>query len=387
MSLATIVKKLKEEVRSITASELKGSATPYFIVDVREVSEVESGIIPGARHISKGILETEIENHVGDFSRPILLYCAAGTRSLLAAESLRRLGYSNVTSLELGIKGWKDAGFPIDASTSSFSKSEAIRYSAQVRLKEVGETGQKMISAARVLIVGAGGLGSPTAYYLAAAGVGSIGIVDDDKVELSNLQRQILHNTDRVGLSKVDSALLTMKALNPNIKVTPYHFRLDRSNIEKVIVDYDIVVDGTDNFQTRYLINDSCLKHRKLNVHGSVFGFEGQISVFCAEEGPCYRCLYPDPPPSEFAPNCNEAGVLGVIPGLIGVWQATEVLKLILGVGDALKGRLGIFDALTSDFSSVNVKKNPGCTHCSDPSRIVYGDYQQFCSTTSEVGS
>lgn len=382
MLLPKLVEKLKRTVGSITAAELNANINRYTIIDVREDVETESGILPSAIHLSKGVLETKIESIVKDPNAEIVVYCAAGTRSLLAAESLKSLGYKNVLSLDLGIKGWKDAGLPLIARTQN--QKEFARYAAQMRLKAVGENGQKLIGDSRVLVVGAGGLGSPTAYYLAAAGVGTIGIVDDDKVEISNLQRQILHNNDRIGLSKAKSAQLTLNALNPTINVITFEQRLSRSNVDQIISKYDFIVDGTDNFQTRYLVNDACLKHGKLNVHGSVFGFEGQAAVFCREDGPCYRCLYPAPPPTELSPNCNEAGVLGVLPGIVGLLQATEVLKLILKIGEPLSNKLLLFDALESDFKKLNIKKKSDCPYCRDASTrsaIQYQDYEQFCAT------
>jgi sulfur-carrier protein adenylyltransferase/sulfurtransferase len=381
-SLQQLLDQQRAGISTVTPRQLAQESNCNFIIDVREEDELQAGIIPAATHIPRGVLELRIEAAVPDRSTSIVIYCAAGTRSALAAHSLMELGYRTVRSLEDGIKGWKDQGLPL-LKISPRSSSRKQRYNAQTLLPQVGEAGQQKIEAAKVLLIGAGGLGSPAAYYLTAAGVGTLGIVDDDVVDTGNLQRQILHTTDRVGMPKVESAFLTLKALNPNVNVKTYGTRLTRDNVDVIFPEYDIVVDGCDNFQTRYLVNDACLKHKKTNIHGSIFGFQGQTSVFCAPNGPCYRCLFPEPPPPELAPNCTEAGVLGVLPGLIGLMEATETLKLILGAGFSLVGRLLLVDALKMEFRALNIQRDPACGFCNHPADIQYQDYTAFCSARS----
>lgn len=366
---------IRKQIREVEPDELTGR----MIFDVRESDEVSSGKIPDAITVPRGLLELKIEELVPSRATAIAIYCAGGTRSLLAAADLAQMGYHDVVSLAGGIKRWKDTGRGLE-KTGLLSAGDQQRYAAQLRLPQVGEAGQAKLRAAKVLIVGAGGLGSPVAFYLAAAGVGTIGLIDDDVIDASNLQRQILHTTDRIGLAKVDSAQLTLKNLNPGIQIKTYKSRLDIGNVDEVIPDYDIIVDGCDNFQTRYLVNDACLNHRKLNVHGSVFWFEGQASVFCAPDGPCYRCLFEEAPSAELAPNCAEAGVLGVLPGSIGLLEATEVIKLILGIGTSLVGRLLTYDALAAEFREMKIRKNPNCSACSQPGRIAYQTVAESCS-------
>jgi molybdopterin/thiamine biosynthesis adenylyltransferase/rhodanese-related sulfurtransferase len=372
------IKQLKKTVPSIEASALKNLSS-VKIIDIREEAELLDGTIPHAIEVPRGFLELRIEELAPFHDQTIVLYCAAGTRSLLAAQSLIDMGYSNVHTLNNGIKGWKDEGFPIvkNPRPDLFYKQ---RYSTQMRLSEVGEVGQGKLAKAKVLIVGAGGLGSPVAFYLAAAGVGNIGLIDDDVVDLSNLQRQILHTTDRVGMAKVESANMTLKNLNPSINIKTYQARLNVDNVDEIVSQYDIVVDGCDNFQTRFLVNDACLKHKKLNVHGSIFGFEGQASIFCDPNGPCYRCLYPEPPDAGMAPNCAEAGVLGVLPGTIGLIEATEVIKLILGIGSSLVGRLLVYDSLEMEFRELIVRKNAECSACANISEIIYQEIEESCA-------
>ncbi|HEY7034060.1 MAG TPA: molybdopterin-synthase adenylyltransferase MoeB [Thermomicrobiales bacterium] len=332
-------------------------------IDVREPDEVEQGAIPGALAIPRGFLEARIEDAVRDRDQPVVLYCAGGMRSAFAAKSLQELGYTNVVSLAGGFGAWKGAGLPWSVPTK-FSAEQRRRYSRHFLLPEVGEEGQRKLLDAKVLLIGAGGLGSPAALYLAAAGVGTLGVVDDDVVDDSNLQRQVLHSTDRIGLPKVESARQAIVALNPDVTVVAHETRLWKENVLDIFRDYDVVLDGTDNFASRYLINDACVLLDKPNVHGSIFRFEGQASVFHASQGPCYRCLFPDPPPPDLAPNCAEAGVLGVLPGVIGLLQATEVIKLILGIGDPLIGRLLTYDALDASFRELHLHKDPDCPMC-----------------------
>lgn len=351
-----------------------------LMIDIREPDEVKSGIIPGAQVIPRGQLELKIEELAKDPETTIVVYCAGGMRSALAVESLKKMGFVSCFSLAGGIKAWKDKGMALEW-LPSVDSLDTERYAAQMRLPQVGEAGQLRLKNARVLIIGAGGLGSPVAFYLAAAGVGTIGLIDDDVVDRSNLQRQILHTTDRVGMAKVDSAKLTLQQLNPLIKIKTYNKRLSRDNVDEIFKDYDIIVDGCDNFQTRYLVNDACLNHKKINVHGSVFWLQGQVSLFCHEQGPCYRCLYPTPPSADMAPNCAEAGVLGVLPGTIGLLEATEVIKFILGTGTSLLNRLLIFDALDLEFKELKLRKNPDCPACSSRDRLHYQDIDEYCTT------
>ncbi|RME46729.1 MAG: molybdopterin-synthase adenylyltransferase MoeB, partial [Deltaproteobacteria bacterium] len=339
----------KSEIREIGVEEarreLETRREGIVLLDVREREEQEEGYIDGALLLPRGFLELKIEGMLPDKSRPIIVYCAGGVRSALAAQALLRLGYRDVRSLAGGFSAWKRAGFPF-RQPRFLNAEDRRRYSRHLLIPEVGEAGQIRMLESKVLLIGAGGLGSPAAYYLAAAGIGTIGIVDDDVVDESNLQRQILHDTKRVGRPKTDSARETLLALNPGIEVKTYPLRLGAENVLEIFEEYDVIVDGSDNFQTRYLVNDACVMLGKPNVHGSIFRFEGQITVFVPGEGPCYRCLYPEPPPPELAPSCQEAGVLGVLPGVIGVLQAIETIKLVLGIGETLNGRLLLFDAL-----------------------------------------
>jgi molybdopterin/thiamine biosynthesis adenylyltransferase/rhodanese-related sulfurtransferase len=351
------------------------------LIDVREQSEYAQGFIPGARWIPRGFLELRIEDAVPDRQAPIVLYCAGGVRSALAARSLRELGYGNVRSMAGGFGAWKRAGYDFEVPRALTSEQE-LRYSRHTMLPEVGEKGQLALLASKVLLLGAGGLGSPSALYLAAAGVGTLGLVDDDVVDASNLQRQVLHATDRVGMPKVESAELTLRGLNPDVKVVKHQLRLSSENVLDVIAGYDVIVDGADNFQTRYLLNDAALKLGVPVIHSSIFRFEGQITVFPAQGAPCYRCLYPEPPPPEEAPSCQEAGVLGVLPGIMGVLQATETIKLILGIGTTLAGRLLVYDALKTRFRELKLRRDPACPTCGegvDRAGIELIDYLQFC--------
>jgi adenylyltransferase/sulfurtransferase len=351
----------------------------FSLIDVREKEEYREGHLPGAVSVPRGFLDMRIEEAVPDKNAPIVLYCAGGTRSLLAGRTLKEMGYANVTSMAGGFGAWKGAGHPWVADRQ-FTADQLTRYSRHFLLPEVGEAGQAKLLDAKVLLIGAGGLGSPSAYYLAAAGVGTLGIVDMDVVDTSNLQRQILHTNDRVGMPKVESARLTLTALNPDIKVIGYQERVSSENIMELIRDYDVIVDGCDNFPTRYLVNDACVIADKPNVHGSIFQFEGQATVFAPHKGPCYRCLFPEPPPPGAAPSCAEAGVLGVLPGLVGCVQALETIKLILGVGKPLIGRMVYFDTLSMELRIHKLRKDPNCPMCGEhPTITELIDYEEFC--------
>ena len=334
-----------------------------LLVDVREQDEVEQGSVPGAVHIPRGYLELQIEEKAPDRERPIAIYCAGGTRSAFAARALQELGYTDVSSVSGGFNAWKNADLPWSVPRS-LSADQRRRYSRHLLIPEVGEVGQQRLLDAKVLLVGAGGLGSPAAYYLAAAGVGTLGVLDADTVDDSNLQRQILHTTDRVGVPKVESARIAIESLNPDVRVVTHNTRLHKDNVLDLFADYDIVLDGTDNFATRYLINDATVLLNKPNVHGSIFRFEGQVTTFVPHDGPCYRCLFPTPPPPELAPSCAEAGVLGVLPGTVGLLQATEVIKLVLGIGRPLIGRLLMYDALETEFRELRLSRDPSCPMC-----------------------
>ena len=352
------------------------------VIDVREQDEYVQGYIPGATWIPRGFLEQKIEDAVPNRDALVLLYCASGNRSALAARSLRELGYTNVKSVAGGFTAWKRSGFPWKAPTV-MTKEQELRYSRHTLLPEVGTKGQIKLLESSVLCIGAGGLGSPSSLYLAAAGIGTVGLIDDDIVDSTNLQRQILHSTDRVGMAKVDSGEKTLKGLNPDVQVKKFKARLTSDNVLDVLKDFDVIVDGADNFQTRYLVNDAALKLGKPVIHASIFRFEGQITVFPAEGSPCYRCLYPEPPPPEEAPSCQEAGVLGVLPGIMGVLQATEAVKLILGLGQTLAGRLLVYDALKTRFRELKLRRDPNCPTCGDGvdrSKIELIDYVQFCA-------
>jgi sulfur-carrier protein adenylyltransferase/sulfurtransferase len=350
------------------------------LVDVREKHEWNEGHIPGAIHVPRGYLELQIEEAIPDKSKTVVLYCAGGVRSLIAGVTLQQMGYQNPISMSGGFGQWKGNGYPF-VQPRTMSESQSKRYSRHLLVPEVGEQGQFKLLDSRVLLIGAGGLGSPAAYYLAAAGVGTIGIIDADVVEESNLQRQIIHNTKRIGQYKAESARETIEALNPDVKVITHIERLDETNVARIIADYDVILDGTDNFPTRYLLNDAALIANKPVVHGSVFRFEGQLTVFKPNEGPCYRCLYPEPPPPELAPSCAEAGVLGVLPGIIGLLQATETIKLLLGIGDALVGRLMTYDGLAGEFSELRLFRDPRCPACGEnahPENLPI--YAEFCA-------
>jgi molybdopterin/thiamine biosynthesis adenylyltransferase/rhodanese-related sulfurtransferase len=386
---AEYIKQVKADIDEIdpsAVSEVVG-ADGVVIVDVRESDEWDAGHIPGARFVTRGHLESRIEGAAPDRSQRVILYCATGNRSALAAKTLRdELGYEHVESMTGGYTLWKDRGYAVEVPRT-FTPEQRQRYSRHFLLPEVGVEGQQKLLDAKVLLLGAGGLGSPTALYLAAAGVGTLGIVDDDVVDVSNLQRQVIHATSRVGEPKVDSAEKAINDLNPDVAVRKYQTRLDASNIVDIIKDYDIVVDGVDNFPTRYLLNDASVRLKIPVVSAAILGFEGQLSVFAPYDGPCYRCLFRQPPPAELAPSCGANGVLGVLPGTMGLLQATEVVKLIIGEGDPLIGRLLIYDALGATTTELKVRRDPECPICSrQPDEIaddelgVFPDYEAFCA-------
>jgi sulfur-carrier protein adenylyltransferase/sulfurtransferase len=385
---AEFIRQVKAQITEVDPGivhELLGNGVA--IVDVRETDEFALGHLPGARHVPRSYLESRIEGIVPDRGQRVVLYCASGIRSALAAKTLADdLGYSDVASMTGGITLWKDRGYEVDVP-KTFTAEQRDRYSRHILIPEIGEAGQRKLLEARVLLLGAGGLGSPTALYLAAAGVGTLGIVDNDVVDLSNLQRQVIHNTERIGVPKVDSAEQTIKALNPDVDVVKYQTRLDASNIMEIISGWDIIVDGVDNFPTRYLLNDASVRLRIPVVSASILGFDGQLSVFKPYDGPCYRCLFPVPPPADLAPSCGANGVLGVLPGTMGLLQATEVVKLIVGAGDPAIGRLLLYDALAATLTEVKVRRDPECAICSrEPDEIsdaemgVFPDYEAFCA-------
>ncbi len=372
----------RDSVPEVTIDEvqaqMENGARPTLL-DVREREEYREGHLEGSVPLPRGFLEMRIEEAVPDKSTPIVAYCAGGVRSLIAARTLKEMGYENVTSMSGGYTAWKNAGYKWVADRQ-FTPEQITRYARHFTLPEVGEAGQAKLLDAKVLCVGAGGLGSPVALYLAAAGVGTLGIADHDTVDMSNLQRQILHTNDRVGMPKVESAQLTLNALNPDVNIVQFKERLSSENVMRIIDGFDIVVNGCDNFPTRYLINDACIMAKKTLVDGSIFQFEGQVTVVDPTEGPCYRCLFPEPPPPGMAPSCAEAGVLGVLPGLVGCVQALEVIKIILGAGNPLVGRMMHFDTLSSEIRVLKLRKDPNCLVCSDNPKITeLIDYEEFC--------
>ena len=396
MSFGTLLKDVKAQIRetdvetvrqAVSASGGKsgdGNGAGPILIDVREKDEWTEGYIPGARWIPRGFLELRIEDQVPERSSEVILYCAGGTRSALAARALGELGYTNVKSMAGGFTAWKRAGNHYD-KPYIMTPEQNLRYARHTMLPEIGEAGQVKLLRAKVLCLGAGALGSSSGIYLAAAGIGTLGFVDDDVVDTSNLQRQILHATDRIGTPKVESARKTIAGLNPDVKVVAHMTRLSAENVLDIIKDYDIIVDGADNFPSRYLLNDAALKLGKPVIHASIYRFEGQVTSFVPGEGPCYRCLYPSPPPPDMAPSCQEAGVLGVLPGIVGVLQATEVIKLVVGIGKTLAGRLLTYDALSTKFREMKLRKDPTCPTCGEgvkPESIELIDYQAFCNVT-----
>ena len=385
---AEVLRQIKSRIPEVDPAEVRDQlGNGAVVIDVREAEEWSTGHIPGAKHVPKSFLESRIEGSAPDRDQHVILYCQSGNRSAWAARTLLDdLGYSNVESMTGGITLWKDRGYDVE-QPRTLTAEQRDRYSRHLLLAEVGIEGQQKLLDAKVLLLGAGGLGSPTALYLAAAGVGTLGIVDDDTVDLSNLQRQVIHNSNRVGVPKVDSAEETITALNPDVQVNKYPVRLGPDNIMDILPGYDIVVDGLDNFPTRYLLNDASVRLQIPVVSAAILGFEGQLSVFKPYDGPCYRCLFPTPPPPELAPSCGANGVLGVLPGTMGLLQATEVIKLILGEGEPAIGRLLMYDALAATVSEVKIRRDPACPICSrHPEQIadeemgVFPDYEAFCA-------
>jgi len=375
---------LRASIPEVTPEQADAAARAgAVLIDVREPDEIAQGSPSGALRLGRGFLEMRIEQAVPDTDQPLLVMCGGGTRSLFAADSLQRMGYSDVRSVAGGFNRWKNEGLAFERPRALDADARA-RYARQITLPEVGETGQSKLNEANVLLIGAGGLGSAAGLYLAAAGVGRVGFVDHDSVDRSNLQRQVLHADARVGTSKIESARTAVKALNPAVEVVGYPERLSSDNVERLFSGWDVIVDGADNFATRYLVNDACVKLGLPNVHGAVFRFEGQMSVFWPagpQGGPCYRCVYPEPPPPEEAPSCAEGGVLGVLPGIIGQLQALETLKLLLGVGQPLIGRLLCFDGLASECRELGVRADPACPYCAPEATFPgYIDYERFCA-------
>ena len=380
----SILDEARASIKQVGAEEARDlmKKSGAVVLDVRESDEWRQGHIPEAVFIPRGFLELRVEDKIPDHQAPVILQCASGTRSLLAARTLREMGYENLYNLNGGFNAWKDKGLPWVADRQ-FTADELTRYSRHFLIPEVGEKGQAKLLDAKVLLLGAGALGSPSGLYLAAAGVGTIGFVDFDVVDLSNLQRQIIHATDRVGMLKTESAQKSIHAINPGVKVVAHNVHLSSENVMDIIADYDVVVNCSDNFPTRYLINDACVFGKKPLVDGAIFQFEGNATVFYpAKGGPCYRCLYPEPPPPGMAPSCAEAGVLGVLPGLIGSIEALEAIKLILGVGKPLIGTMVYFDTLSDrDFVRLmRIKRDLDCPVCGEhPTQTRLIDYEAFC--------
>ena len=375
-----LLKQVKDQVARTTVDEVRSRlerGESLQLLDVREDDETQDGILPGANTLSRAHFESRVEDVLPDKSAEVILYCASGQRSAFAARTLGELGYTNVASMDGGFNRWKDLGYAFDVP-KALSSDQRHRYSRHILLPEVGQAGQLKLLESKVLLIGAGGLGSPAALYLAAAGVGTIGIVDSDVVEESNLQRQIIHDTDTLGVLKAESAKERIQKLNKDVKVLTHPVRLDTTNVTELISGYDVIIDGSDNFDTRYALNDAAVLLGKPVVHGSIFRFEGMVSTFVPYEGPCYRCLYPEAPPPELAPSCSEAGVLGVLPGIVGCLQANEALKLIIGYGQPLMGRLLTFDAHTTTFGEVKARRDPSCPTCGEgtppaPARALEG--------------
>ncbi len=385
MAPETQTKQQVEEIEPFEAAqEIEGGEV--VLIDTREPHEFQEARLEGGKLVPPGLLGDEIAAAAPDKSARTILYCRSGNRSYKAAEQMQALGYEDVASMGGGILAWQEQGLPVVAA-EGMTAEQRDRYSRHTLLPEVGVEGQLKMLNAKVLLLGAGGLGAPTALYLAAAGIGTMGLVDDDVVDASNLQRQVIHNTERVGVAKTESARLTIEALNPDVKVVEHRIRLDASNILEIIGDYDVIVDGADNFPTRYLLNDASVRLRKPVVSASILSFDGQISTFVPYEGPCYRCLYPTPPPAELAPSCSANGVLGAMAGTMGLLQANEVLKLVLGIGEPLIGRLLLFDALSTRFTELKVRRDPECPICGENAPEVpesemgqFPDYELFCA-------
>jgi molybdopterin/thiamine biosynthesis adenylyltransferase/rhodanese-related sulfurtransferase len=384
-SLESVLGRVEEIEPAAARDEVeRGDAV---LIDTREQNEWDEARVDGATLVPPADVLERLPELVPDRSQRVVIYCRSGNRSARAADALvSELGYENVASVRGGILAWQEEGLPVVAA-EGLTKDQRMRYSRHTLLPEVGVEGQLKLLNSKVLLLGAGGLGSPSALYLAAAGVGTLGLVDDDLVDESNLQRQVIHNTERVGVAKTESARLTIQALNPDVNVVEHRVRLNAENILDVIRDYDVLVDGADNFPTRYLLNDASVRLRKPVVSASILGFEGQVSTFVPYEGPCYRCLYPVPPPPELAPSCGAAGVLGVMAGVMGLLQANEVVKLVAGIGEPLMGRLLLYDSLGTRFTELKVKRDPGCPVCGDDVAEIpesemgkFPDYEAFCS-------
>ena len=383
--MATQTKQQIEEIEPFEANaEIDGG--DVVLIDTREPHEYQEAHLEGGKLVPPGLLADQIAEAAPDRSARTILYCRSGNRSFIAARQMQELGYEDVASMAGGILAWQEQGLPI-VSTSGMTPEQRDRYSRHTLLPEVGVDGQLKMLNAKVLLVGAGGLGAPTALYLAAAGIGTLGLVDDDVVDASNLQRQVIHNTERIGMLKTESARRTIEALNPDVNVVEHPGRMDSSNIVEIIGEYDVIVDGADNFPTRYLLNDASVRLRKPVVSASILSFDGQISTFVPFEGPCYRCLYPTPPPAELAPSCSANGVLGAMAGTMGLLQANEVLKLVLGIGEPLIGRLLLFEALSTRFTELKVRRDPNCPICGDDAPEVpdselgkFPDYDAFCA-------
>jgi molybdopterin/thiamine biosynthesis adenylyltransferase/rhodanese-related sulfurtransferase len=385
---ADLIAQAKAEIEEVqpteAAAELDGG--DVTLVDVREQSEFDERHIEGAVHVPRSYLESRFEQHVPDRSQRIILYCASGQRSALAAKTLAEdLGYEDVSSMAGGITLWRDRGLPV-VTPRALTQEQKERYSRHILVPEIGLEGQMKMLDSKVLLLGTGGLGSPSGLYLAAAGIGTLGLIDDDVVDASNLQRQVIHNTERIGMAKTESARQAIEALNPDVDVVEHRTRFGPDNVIELLSDYDVIVDGTDNFPTRYLLNDASVRLRKPVVSASILSFDGQLSTFVPYEGPCYRCLYPTPPPPELAPSCGAAGVLGVLPGIMGLLQALEVVKLVTGIGNPLIGRLLLFEALGTEFTELKVKRDPDCPICgpnapqiADEDLGKFPDYELFC--------
>jgi len=378
-----LIAEIKQSVKPVQLAEVKwrlDQKESMVLVDVREKEEFKAGFIPGAISMPRAFLEQQFEAKLPDKNAPIVLYCASSNRSSFAAKTLVDLGYTRVEYANPGFVRWKDLRYPIELPPN-LTDAQRDRYSRHILLPEVGEAGQEKLLKAKVLLLGAGGLGSPAALYLAAAGVGTLGIVDADVVDASNLQRQILHATSRIGTPKVASAAKAIQDLNPDVKVEPYEERLTSANVDRIFAPYDVIVDGCDNFPTRFLVNDASIFLKKPVVHGSIFRFDGQVTTFQPGVGPCYRCWYPEPPPPELAPSCQEAGVLGILCGIVGTLQATEAIKIILGKGDTLSGRVITYDSLKMKFREFKLRKDKNCPVCGEsPTIKSYIDYEGFCA-------
>lgn len=384
MDSGKYLSQIKKQIKEITPQDVKkklDANEDFLLIDVREPHEIENGTLPNAKTIVRGFLELKINSIAKDPKQEIVLYCAGGNRSALAAKALKDMGYEKVSSMEGGFGKWQHEGLPLEKK-QGLSNEQMTRYARHISMPEVGEAGQIKLLNAKILLIGAGGLGSPAGLYLAAAGLGTIGVIDSDVVDMSNLQRQILHNESEVGKPKVESARRTMNGINSDVKVVCHNERLDRNNALKIFKEYDIILNGCDNFSTRYLTNDACVLLKKPMVDGSIFRFEGQVTVFDpSKDGPCYRCMYPFPPPPEMAPSCQEAGVFGVLPGIIGVIQAIETIKIILGIGESLVGRLVLYDALKQEFKTLKTRRDKNCPVCGDkPTIKELIDYEWFCT-------